>query len=255
MKFIVETPQAKAPFYGESVRCAAAGGRATAALDAGDGTRTNEYTGKPLSAGSGMQMKSITADEYQRLRAGAEVLEADSFGEKVLRLADGTILKLFRRKRLLVFCAWYPYARRFADNAVAMRRRGIAVPEIIDIVRIPSIARDAVHYHPLPGESLRHLLRAGMDPDTRQTLRNAFTRFVIELHDKGVYFRSLHLGNVLHLPDGRFGLIDIADARLRPWRLGRHLRRRNLRLLLAAGGERELVDTAAVVAGRSAASG
>ncbi len=199
-------------------------------------------------------MKRITTDEYQRLRAGAEVLEADSFGEKVLRLADGTILKLFRRKRLLSSAAWYPYAQRFADNAVAMRRRGIVVPEVIDIVRIPCMARDAVHYHPLPGESLRHLLRAGIDPDTRRTLRSAFSRFVIELHDKGVYFRSLHLGNVLYLPDRRFGLIDIADVRLRPWRLSRRLRRRNLRLLLADAGEGELVDTAAVIAGRVAAT-
>lgn len=195
-------------------------------------------------------MKRLTAEEYLRLRAGAEVLEADSFGDKVLRLADGTILKLFRRKRLLSSAAWYPYAQRFADNAVAMRRRGIAVPEIIAIVRIPVIARDAVHYHPLPGESLRQLLRAGMEPDERQNLRSAFTRFVIELHEKGIYFRSLHLGNVLQLPDGHFGLIDIADARLRPWRLSIHLRRRNLRLLLAAAGEGELIDAAAVLAGR-----
>lgn len=199
-------------------------------------------------------MKRLTAEEYLRLRAGAEVMEADSFGDKVLRLADGTILKLFRRKRLLSSAAWYPYAQRFADNAVAMRRRGIAVPEIIAIVRIPAIARDAVHYHPLPGESLRQLLRAGMEPDERQNLRSAFTRFVIELHEKGIYFRSLHLGNVLHLPDGHFGLIDIADARLRPWRLSRHLRRRNLRLLLAAAGEGELIDAAAVLAGRGGVS-
>lgn len=211
--------------------------------------RTGEIFGRFFAVGGGVQVKRITAEEYQRLRAGAEVLEADSFGDKVLRLADGTILKLFRRKRLLSSAAWYPYARRFADNAVAIRRRGIAVPEIIDIMRIPSLARDAVHYQPLPGVSLRQLLRAGMDVDTRQKLRTAFTRFVIELHDKGVYFRSLHLGNVLHLPDGSFGLIDIADARLRPWRLSRHLRRRNLRLLLAAAGESELVDTAAVLAG------
>lgn len=199
-------------------------------------------------------MKRLTAEEYLRLRAGAEVMEADSFGDKVLRLADGTILKLFRRKRLLSSAAWYPYAQRFADNAVAMRRRGIAVPEIIAIVRIPAIARDAVHYHPLPGESLRQLLRAGMEPDERQNLRSAFTRFVIELHEKGIYFRSLHLGNVLQLPDGHFGLIDIADARLRPWRLSRHLRRRNLRLLLAAAGEGELIDAAAVLAGRGGVS-
>ncbi|WP_337958616.1 toluene tolerance protein [Candidatus Accumulibacter vicinus] len=189
-----------------------------------------------------MALKTIEQHDYLAMRAGALVIEADGFGEKVLRLADGTMLKLFRRKRWLSSAAWYPYAQRFADNAVALRKRDVPVPEIIDVLRIPSIARDAVHYHPLPGKTLRELRCEGLDPETEQELKNAFTCFVIRLHESGVYFRSLHLGNVVCLPDRRLGLIDIADARIGGSRLGKHKRARNLRCLQRIAGESEWLD-------------
>jgi hypothetical protein len=40
-----------------------------------------------------------------------------------------------------------------------------------------------------------------------------FGRFVAQLHNQGIYFRSLHLGNVVMTPDNELGLIDIADMR------------------------------------------
>ncbi|KFB70433.1 MAG: hypothetical protein AW09_004469 [Candidatus Accumulibacter phosphatis] len=195
-------------------------------------------------------LKIIEQQDYLAMRAGASVIEADGFGEKVLRLADGTMLKLFRRKRWLSSAAWYPYAQRFADNAAALRKRDVPVPEIIDVLRIPSIARDAVHYQPLPGKTLREMCREGLDPDTEQELKTAFTRFVIRLHESGVYFRSLHLGNVVCMPDRRFGLIDIADARIGSSRLGKHQRVRNLRRLQGIAGESEWVDFFMVINAR-----
>lgn len=45
----------------------------------------------------GHGLKIVESQDFLALKAGAEVLEADPHGEKVLRLADGTILKLFRR--------------------------------------------------------------------------------------------------------------------------------------------------------------
>jgi hypothetical protein len=50
-----------------------------------------------------------------------------------------------------------------------------------------------------------------------------------QLHERGVYFRSLHQGNVLLMDDGEFGLIDIADLRIFPSPLRNALRQRNLR--------------------------
>lgn len=64
----------------------------------------------------GVGLEIVENDAYMKLRSGAEIIEADRFGEKVLTLADGSMLKLFRRKRLLSSAAWYPYAQRFADN-------------------------------------------------------------------------------------------------------------------------------------------
>jgi len=36
-------------------------------------------------------------------------------------------------------------------------------------------------------------------------------RVIATLHAKGVYFRSLHMGNIVLTPVAEFGLIDIAD--------------------------------------------
>ncbi|MNJ72965.1 3-deoxy-D-manno-octulosonic-acid kinase [compost metagenome] len=56
--------------------------------------------------------------------------------------------------------------------------------------------------------------------------------FLGQLHELGVYFRSLHLGNVLILPDGRFGLIDLSDMQISGRPLARWKRERNLQHML-----------------------
>lgn len=173
-------------------------------------------------------MQNLAHDAYLALRAGAAVLEHDLHGDKVLRLADGNYLKLFRRKRLISSAAWYPYAQRFADNALALQRRGIPCPEVVAVYRIPSIRRDAVLYRPLAGRTLRDLVRAG---EAGPELHSRLAGFVTSLHQAGIYFRSLHLGNIVLTPDGRFGLIDIADMRVGSRPLRACQQRRNLRHL------------------------
>lgn len=195
-------------------------------------------------------MKKLKLQDYLAMREGAEVLEKDPHGDKVLRLFDGSILKLFRRKRLLSSAAWSPYAQRFADNAVALARMGVAVPEIIAVFRIQELARDAVHYRPLPGRTLREMVREGIEPALEYRLRNALTRLVIKLHDQGVYFRSLHIGNVVCTPEGQLGLIDFSDLRIHPWPLGKYLRGRNVRRMQCIVTEREWLDLEAVVNAR-----
>lgn len=180
-------------------------------------------------------MQTLAQDDYLALRAGAQVLERDRHGEKVLHLADGSYLKLFRRKRLISSAAWYPYAQRFADNALALAGRGIPCPSVIGVYRIPAIRREAVRYRPLEGRTVRQLLAEGAAaPDLRARLG----AFVAGLHAAGIYFRSLHLGNIVLTPAGAFGLIDIADLRAGPRPLPAHRRRRNLRHLLRDGDDR-----------------
>jgi len=167
--------------------------------------------------------------DYLALRGDAEVIEADGHGEKVLRLPDGCYLKVFRRKRLLTSAIWAPYARRFADNAAALGRLGIAAPDVLRIHRFPIIRCDVVHYRPLPGDTLRQLIgsdRAGAD------IRTRLGGFIATLHRLGVYFRSIHLGNVVLDEAGRFGLIDIADMKIHRHALSRWKRKRNFTHLM-----------------------
>jgi len=81
----------------------------------------------------------------------------------------------------------------------------------------------------LPGQTLRQVMQSMGSPAVRQALVERFGKFLALLHDKGVYFRSLHLGNVLLMDDGEFALIDIADLHLYPSPLRIALRQRNLR--------------------------
>ena len=157
-------------------------------------------------------MRALAYADYQALRRDAEVIEADFFGDKVLRLADGNFMKLFRRKRLISSAELFPYAKRFANNALMLHKRGIPCPQVLATYRVGDIARDVVHYEPLPGRTLRQLIaEPGQYQDT--ALLRQFGRFVAELHNQGIYFRSLHLGNVVMTPENELGLIDIADMK------------------------------------------
>ncbi|MOA52408.1 hypothetical protein D3C78_1757000 [compost metagenome] len=48
------------------------------------------------------------------------------------------------------------------------------------------------------------------------------------LHQSGIYFRSLHLGNIVVTPEGKLGLIDVADMRFLRSPLSARLVKRNL---------------------------
>lgn len=156
---------------------------------------------------------------------GARILEQDSFGPKVYQLRDGNMLKLFRRKRLFSSALLRPHSQRFCTNATALQERGIPTLQPLALYRLNDSAWTAVLYRPLPGETLSQLLS---DEDCSwPTLQPELARFINRLHDSGVYFRSLHLGNIVRTPDGTLGLIDIADLQIRRRPLGRHLIQRN----------------------------
>lgn len=174
-------------------------------------------------------MHSMKHSDYLALRENATVLEADGSGDKVLLLANGDILKLFRRKRLLSSALLFPYAKRFADNIAALERRQIRCPRMVDTYRIGSIKRDAVRYEPLAGMTLRQAIKQNNEGDA---LRAKLGAFIARLHDQGVYFRSLHLGNVIFTPDNALGLIDISDMRCQSPSLSRSKRLRNFQHLL-----------------------
>lgn len=182
-------------------------------------------------------MQSISSERYQQMREGAQVIEADSHGDKVLLLPDGSFFKLFRRKRLLSSALLWPYAKRFANNARTLAARGIPTLQVIALYRLPNPARHLVHYHPLPGHTLRQIRREGLSCPAN--LFEQLGAFVAQLHQQGIYFRSIHLGNVVLTPDNRLGLIDLADLKSSCRALSKALRLRNFRHMLRDDQDRE----------------
>lgn len=156
-------------------------------------------------------MKTLSQEQYQILRAGAEVLAADGHGDKVLKLSNGYIMKLFRRKRLFSSALIYPYGKRFADNVKQLTKLNIPTVSDLALFRIPSISRIAVKYQPLPGDSLDDVIQQG---NFDEKCIRQFAAFLARLHLLGVYFRSIHLGNVIMTPKGRLGLIDVSDMKI-----------------------------------------
>lgn len=175
-----------------------------------------------------LPVQKLSATGLEQLSSAAQIIEEDGLGPKVLRLADGSFLKLFRRRRWYTSGSFNPYSERFAVNSEQLRQMGIPTPQVLHLYRLDD-GSSAVHYAPLPGHTLRQVLQSITAPAVRQALVERFGKFMAQLHEKGVYFRSLHLGNVLVLEDGEFGLIDLADLRIYPSALSHSLRQRNLR--------------------------
>ena len=188
-------------------------------------------------------MRSIPLPEYEALVKDAEILSSEyvdsRFSPKVLRLKDQSIIKLFRLKRLLTSARLVPYPIRFRRHALKLRDADIPTVEILAVFKITALHRTAVHYRPLEGHTLRE--HCEHQPIKRQ-LAKQLGQFFQLLHQKGIYFRSIHFGNLVLTSDQRVGLIDVADMRFRRGTLNMGMRIRNLRHLFRYDSDRDYLS-------------
>jgi len=172
-------------------------------------------------------MRIVSAQELESWLASGEVLEQDGRGAKVIRLSDEQILKIFRPRRRFWLSRLLPQAARFKHNAAHLLNLGVPAPLVGECFWLEkSRAVSGCSYVPLPGRSLEQIYQQSRSE--YEALIPAFAAFIYSLHQRGIYFRSLHLGNVLRLPDGRFGLIDFLDIHFKRAPLSQRLVVRNL---------------------------
>lgn len=184
-------------------------------------------------------MEKINQQQYQALIKGALLLEEDAFGVKVLDTRQGEIIKLFRRKRFFSTALLKPYAVRFVDNAQQLDALGIPTVKINRLLWCHSIKRHLVVYQRLDGLLLRDVLSdSTLNSDA---LFRQFGSFIAKLHNKGVYFRSAHLKNILVCPNGEFALIDISDMQIKKKALKLALRIRNFQHILRYQTDKDLL--------------
>lgn len=174
------------------------------------------------------ECRTLESQAFADLCAQSQVISRHGvYGPKVLKLPSGHYLKVFNPKSGFTKRGLFPKYKTFVRNAEHLARISIPSIEIIQVYYLSHTRAYAVEYAPLEGVDLRSL--AVEEPS--KTLED-FIPFLIKLHEKGIYFRGIHLGNVLKLNKGGHGLIDMADLyfSLRP--LSIHKRVRNLRHML-----------------------
>lgn len=71
---------------------------------------------------------------------------------------------------------------------------------------------------------------------------NRTIKFIAELHKKGVYFWSLHFGDILVAKDGNRALIDISVLKVFPWSLTLNQSIRNWKHLFKYSFEKSIID-------------
>jgi len=186
-------------------------------------------------------MRIVTAQELESWLASSLILEKDARGPKVAALANGLFLKIFHTRRHPILARLQPAAKRFACNAERLQKLGIQTPELVELLWLDRReGLSACLYRPLPGQSIEQLYC--QDAQKTYELLPSLAAFIRELHRLGIYFRSLHLGNILLLPDGQYGLIDILDLQCKKRPLNAWLVQRNFQHLRHYLSRRKLQD-------------
>lgn len=171
-------------------------------------------------------IEPISLALFRQHTDGAEVLERDRLSRpSVLRTHDGLVYKLLRYED----ASEHPYAITFRNNAEGLARLGVPTVKVRRVLRVTDLKTDVVVYPFVPGRTLReHMAQPPTDPALVLRLMD----FVTDLHRMGVYFRAIHLRNILLLPNGGFGLIDLGALAFRQGALSVYYRARNFRILI-----------------------
>ena len=100
------------------------------------------------------------------------------------------------------------------------------VNQVETYIKVGDVAKAHKMLETVSGETLRQIAnKEGFDWE--QNL-DPLVALIRRLHAAGIYFRSLHLGNIVVTPDNQMGLIDVADLRFLRAPLSPALVKRNL---------------------------
>lgn len=174
-------------------------------------------------------MEIITAETFKTYCQNPNFrhLEVKEDMPKVLEAGPDQIIKIFYpRSRKWSSSRYRPHALRFCRNVKKLAELNIAAPSVQKIQYCKELNTYLVLYQKLHGESVYQSIKAG-----NKQLMHHTIRFVSHLHDKGIYFRGLHLTNLLLLDNNQIALLDVVDMQFKNKPLSLLARYRNLKHL------------------------
>jgi len=120
------------------------------------------------------------------------------------------VVKFFYRRKFISTSLLIPQAKRFRSNSIKLKQLGITAPDVSELIYCPDIPVHMAVYEYLKGDDFR-VLCSRNDYQCIDRLPS----YIALLHERGVYFRAIHLGNVLQLDEDELALVDITDLSVR----------------------------------------
>lgn len=171
-------------------------------------------------------MRTMTRAELTDFVRQTQIIYGTVERPGLLLTRDNEIVKSFYRRKRLSSSLFLPQARRFVSNSLKLLEKNIRAPIAKEVIYCPDVPVHFVVYDRLDGEDFRELC----EKNRIETLVH-LPGYLAELHHKGIYFRAVHLGNVLF--DGvDLSLLDISDLSTSASPVGLFKRARNIAHLL-----------------------
>ncbi len=148
-------------------------------------------------------MEMITELDFKKIISNYSVIKQQLNLPKVLNTDCNKIIKIFYAKGKCSSDYFKPYALRFCKNANTLKNLGVMAPQIIKIQYCVERQVYLVYYEKIIGKDLEVLVQSG-----QKDLFEKLATFLASLHEKGINFRSIHLGNLIYQNE-EMALIDI----------------------------------------------
>ena len=155
-----------------------------------------------------LSVKQLSQQQFKQLCQQGTPLAVGRKGPRLLNLPNDHIVKIFWPRKRLTSDQCYPYAKRFVRNAARLKKTGISSLIVTGIERVQQSRIYVVTYHKILGKDVRAII----EHDGVEVLAN-IAAFVAKLHNNGIFFRGIHLGNLLKNEQQGFSLIDIVNIK------------------------------------------
>jgi len=172
----------------------------------------------------------LSDDAYHDLITKSKVLVDCRHGPKVL-LQDGLIYKFFYLNKIFSRRFLWPQSQAFFEAGIKLAALKIPSPQVDAYYYYPKMRADIVGYQSVEGEAVAQLLSQCKTQEEKNQLINRFFIFLSQLHQAGVFFKGIHLQNILLNDQQEFILIDIASVKIFDHPVTLHKRARNIKHL------------------------
>lgn len=155
------------------------------------------------------------------------VEKADDLGHRKTFHKKNEIIKIFNVRGYISSGFFNTYASRIIKNSIRLTEHEIPSIEITNELAFQYNKRlSGVSYKYIPGKTYRDL----GNKITKEMITD-LAKYISIIHKKGIYFRAMHLGNIL-LHNKKLFLIDIAKIHFYPWSLFIFTRARAFRRMI-----------------------